>query len=130
MPVHSPLFAEVMTYLEKCRPEPACIAFLLPSDDPNHPPLELPVTVSGVVFLDYQKGKTVHHIPCVVGVIPQEGATLLLIGTTRKHQAFLKAWQKHAYKDAFGSERGRSSLARPTDSAQSDWLAKLCLPSG
>lgn len=92
--LEGPLFAEVMTYLEKGRPEPACIGFLLPSDDPQHPPLELPVAVSGVVFVNYQKGKTVHHIPCVVGVIPQEGSTLLLIGTTRKHQVFLKAWQK------------------------------------
>lgn len=92
--LEGPLFAEVMTYLEKGRPEPACTGFLLPSDDPQHPPLELPVAVSGVVFVDYQKGKTVHHIPCVVGVIPQEGSTMLLIGTTRKHQAFLNAWQK------------------------------------
>lgn len=92
--LEGPLFAEVMTYLEKGRPQPACIGFLLPDDDPGRPPLELPVAVSGVVFVDYQKGKTVHHIPCVVGVIPQEGATLLLIGTIRRHRAFLKAWQK------------------------------------
>lgn len=88
------LFSEVMTYLEKGGPEPACSGFLMPSDDPNHPPLELPVAVSGVVFADYQKGNKVHHIPCVVGVIPQEGATLLFIGTLREHQSFLRIWQK------------------------------------
>ncbi len=92
--LEGPLFAEVMTCLEKGRPQPACIGFLLPGDDPGHPALELPVAVSGVVFVNYQKGKTLHHIPCAVGVIPQEGATLLLIGTVRRHRAFLKAWQK------------------------------------
>ena len=83
------LYREVMDYVSKGRPQPACVGILLPSDDPVRGAIDLPVAMSGFAFINYTDGKQTHRAPYTLSVIPQAGATLIIIGTVRKHKRLL-----------------------------------------
>lgn len=83
------LFTEVMDYVEYGTPEPACTASLLPSDDPNRPPMELPLAMSGFAFIHYTHDEQTLTAPCTIAILPQDGSTLISFGTERQHSKLL-----------------------------------------